>query len=110
LVKTFWGERKYTREQDNILIEQRERGTPYKTIQMKIPGKSVKALSKRAAALGLSKTRLSHTQAAAVRKDLQAVLDGTASFDDVATKFSSSTSPSSLRKMLHRMRHGYYKT
>lgn len=108
MLKNFRGDGSWTIEEDKILIEQRKRGLGYKFIQQKIPGRSINALWNRAQTLGIAKTRLSTTQTAAIRKDLQAVLDGTAKFSQVASKFSSSASIARLRAILYRMRHGYY--
>jgi transposase-like protein len=109
MLKKFRGDGDWTIEEDKTLIEQRKRGLAYEAIRQELSGRSTRSLISRAQALGIARTRLSTTQIAAVRKDLQAVLDGTAKFSEVASKLSSSTSIASLKGILYRMRHGYYK-
>lgn len=80
------GEREWTSEQDYIFIEQKKKGNSYKAIRCMLPSKTVKALHERAQVLQIAPMRLSPAQKAAVRKDLQAVLDGSAKHKDVHDK------------------------
>ena len=95
---------KWTSEQDNVLIEQKKKGETYEAIQLKLPSKSVTAIASRARGLKLTVKTVSFIQGAAILKDLQAVLDGTAEFKDVKNKYSSSVTPGSLRVRLCRLR------
>jgi transposase-like protein len=106
----FRGENDWSPEQDEILIEQRRKGVLFKDIVSSIPGKSLKALCYRATRLQISAYRLSPVQIATIREALQAVHDGAATFDEVASKFSSLTSRASVRAVWFKMRHGRYKT
>lgn len=109
-LKKFRGDGDWTAVEDNIFIEQREKGLSYKDIQLKPPGKSLKSLSNRARALGIARLNHSTTEVAAIRRELQAVLDGTATYKEVASKFSSTSAPSSVINIWRRMRNGHHKT
>jgi transposase-like protein len=107
-VEDYRGELEWTKEQDDILIEQRKRGVPYKTIRLKLPEKSVKALFERARALRITRPQMSTVQAAAIRKDLRAVLEGTATYEEVHSKYASIVSRTSIRNCLYRVRREFY--
>lgn len=87
MIEKYRGENEWTSEQDDILIEQKEKGKTYEAIQLELPSKSVKAVAERARYLQITRVRLSPIRIAAIRKDLQAVLDGTATYEDVHNKY-----------------------
>lgn len=97
-------------EHDNILIEQRSRGVSFRDIALKLPGRTMTALYIRAQILQIADPKLSKAKGDAVRKDLQAVIDGNATFDEVAGKLSSTISRKHLTNTLLGMRQGLYKT
>ena len=68
------------------------------------------ALYIRAQILQIADPKLSKAKGDAVRKDLQAVIDGNATFDEVAGKLSSTISRKHLTNTLLGMRQGLYKT
>lgn len=108
-LKKFRGAGDWTAIEDNILVEQLEKGFRYKDIQLKIPGRNRTSLSNRARALGIARLNISATEVAAIRRELQAVLNGNATYEEVASKFSSTSAPSSVKNIWYRMRTGYYK-
>ncbi|KAM0701233.1 hypothetical protein Q7P35_011594 [Cladosporium inversicolor] len=107
MLKKFRGDGDWTAVEDEILIGQRKKGLSYKDIGLKIPGRNLKSLSDRARNLGIARLNLSATEVAAIRRELQAVLDGTATYEEVASKFSSTSAPSSVINIWRRMRYGY---
>jgi transposase-like protein len=104
------GDGHWSPEQDQILIEQREKGVLYKDIALRIPGKSRTALYNRARRLNITRHKLSPVQTATIRNALQAVCNGTATFDEVASKFSSLGSRKLFSHVWRAMRLGLYKT
>ena len=88
----------WTREDDEILLELRTSGLRYKDIQLRLPGKSVATIHERARKLGLVSMRASGTNTAVIREALQAVLDGTATLNEIVSKFPS-LPPTSVRSI-----------
>lgn len=109
MVEKYRGENEWTSEQDDILIEQKKKGKTYEAIQLELPSKSVKAVAERARYLQITRVRLSPIRIAAIRKDLQAVLDGTATYEDVHNKYRPFAPPTSVKGIWKRLRQGFYK-
>lgn len=108
LVENFRGELEWTKEQDEVLIEQKSRGYSYKTIHLNFPEKSRKAVVERARALRITRGQTSTIVTAAIRKDLRAVLDGTATHDEVQSKYASIASRTSVKNCWYQVRREFY--